>query len=72
VNVVAPGHTATDPTGSRLSTEARAAMAETLVPGRWMSPEEQANAVIWLCSEGASGITGAIVNVNGGNYMPSG
>jgi len=45
-------------------------MAATLVPGRFMTPEEPANAIIWLCSGAASGINGAIINVNGGNYMP--
>jgi NAD(P)-dependent dehydrogenase (short-subunit alcohol dehydrogenase family) len=72
VNVVAPGHT---PSGNWLtdaSTEEREALAATLVPGRFMTTEEQANAILWLCSDAASGVNGAIINVNGGNHMPQG
>jgi NAD(P)-dependent dehydrogenase (short-subunit alcohol dehydrogenase family) len=68
VNVVAPGHTASEKTPTRSPNWE--AMAETLVPGRWMTAEEQANAVLWLCSDAASGCNGAIINVNGGIYMP--
>jgi NAD(P)-dependent dehydrogenase (short-subunit alcohol dehydrogenase family) len=45
------------------------AIADTLVPGRFLTPDEPANAIIWLCSDRASGINGAIVSVNGGNHM---
>jgi 3-hydroxybutyrate dehydrogenase len=34
--------------------------------GRLIEPAEIASAVAWLCSEGASGTTGAIVAVDGG------
>ena len=68
VNVVAPDHTAShdDPA----SKELYEAMAPSLVPGRWLTPDESANAIVWLCSDEASGLNGAIVNVNGGIYMP--
>ena len=46
------------------------AVAEKLVPGRYMAPDESANAIVWLCSNEATGVNGTIVNVNGGNYMP--
>ena len=69
VNVVAPGHTLSDNAIAAIG-ERFEGMAESLVPGRFMTPEESANAIVWLCSDDASGINGAIVNVNGGNYMP--
>ena len=70
VNVVAPGHTLSEGALATVSRERIEEMAATLVPGRFMTPEEPANAIIWLCSGAASGINGAIINVNGGNYMP--
>jgi len=70
VNVVAPGHTLSEGVLATVSRERIEEMAATLVPGRFMTPEEPANAIIWLCSGAASGINGAIINVNGGNYMP--
>jgi NAD(P)-dependent dehydrogenase (short-subunit alcohol dehydrogenase family) len=72
INVVAPGHTVTEGSRSYLTDDQMGAYAATLVPGRWMEPEEVANAITWLCSDAASGINGAIINVNGGNHMPQG
>jgi NAD(P)-dependent dehydrogenase (short-subunit alcohol dehydrogenase family) len=73
VNVVAPGHTSSDvqyEDGSTADGAADWAAAEKLVPGRYMAPDESANAIVWLCSDDATGVNGAIVHVNGGNYMP--
>ena len=70
VNVVAPGHTVSDNAIAAIGPDRIEAMTESLVPGRFMTPDESANVIVWLCSDGASGINGAIVNVNGGNYMP--
>ncbi len=39
------------------------------VLGRLGEPEDIANAVAWLCSEKASFITGAVLDVNGGTVM---
>jgi NAD(P)-dependent dehydrogenase (short-subunit alcohol dehydrogenase family) len=72
VNTVTPGHTLTNGILKNLPREQWDAMAETLVPGRLMTPEEPANAIVWLCSDAASGINGAIVHVNGGHHMPQG
>jgi NAD(P)-dependent dehydrogenase (short-subunit alcohol dehydrogenase family) len=73
VNVVAPGHTSSllghDLHPTTAETEE---MVESLVPGRLMDPEESAQAILWLCSAAASGVNGAIINVNGGNHMPQG
>jgi NAD(P)-dependent dehydrogenase (short-subunit alcohol dehydrogenase family) len=70
VNVVAPGHTFSETFVASIADAQVDAIAESLVPGRFMTPEESANAIVWLCSDEASGVNGAIVNVNGGNYMP--
>jgi NAD(P)-dependent dehydrogenase (short-subunit alcohol dehydrogenase family) len=72
VNVVAPGHTASETLLEALTPEQVETMAATLVPRRLMEPEEPANAIVWLCSDAASGVNGAIINVNGGNHMPQG
>jgi NAD(P)-dependent dehydrogenase (short-subunit alcohol dehydrogenase family) len=45
-------------------------MLKTLVPmGRMGKPEEIADAVLWLCSSGASYITGQSISVDGGYVM---
>jgi len=71
VNSVAPGSTAfpggswgrrleEDPEGMRRFIEANIPM------GRFGTPEEIADAVVYLCSDRASWITGACLNVDGG------
>jgi NAD(P)-dependent dehydrogenase (short-subunit alcohol dehydrogenase family) len=70
VNVVAPGHTETEGTLGSLTAEQRSAAARALVSGRWLQPEEVASAILYLCSEAAAGMQGAILHVNGGNWMP--
>jgi NAD(P)-dependent dehydrogenase (short-subunit alcohol dehydrogenase family) len=72
VNVMAPGHTLSETMLDTLPQEEIEAMAAALIPGRFMTPEEPANAILWLCSDEASGVNGAIINVNGGNHMPQG
>jgi NAD(P)-dependent dehydrogenase (short-subunit alcohol dehydrogenase family) len=72
VNVMAPGHTLSETMIDILPPEEIESMGATLVPGRWLSPEEPAQAILWLCSDEASGVNGAILNVNGGNHMPQG
>ena len=37
--------------------------------GRWGTPQDQANAVLFLVSGAASFITGATLDVNGGQVM---
>jgi NAD(P)-dependent dehydrogenase (short-subunit alcohol dehydrogenase family) len=72
VNVMAPGHTLSETMMDILPPEEVESMAAGLVPGRWLTPEEPAQAILWLCSDEASGVNGAIINVNGGNHMPQG
>ena len=70
VNVVAPGHTASEHVRRELTEEQFNEIASTLVPRRWMEPEEVAQAIVFLLSDSARAMTGAVLNVNAGNYMP--
>jgi len=70
INVVAPGPTETEGTGLRLTEKQRQAIANAITPGRWLAPDEIADAIVYLCSDAARGIHGAILNVNGGSWMP--
>lgn len=64
VNAVAPGWIAT---GSQTPAEMRAGLATPV--GRSGTPAEIASCVAWLCSAGASYITGQLVVVDGGNSI---
>lgn len=72
VNVVSPGPTNTEGAFLRRSAEESAAFAERTIPGRLTEPEEVAETIVFLCSPAASGLNGAILNVNGGDYQPTG
>jgi NAD(P)-dependent dehydrogenase (short-subunit alcohol dehydrogenase family) len=66
VNAVSPGLTDT-PLIAGYTPEKRAAMLKRVVLGRFGRPEEIASAAVYLISERASFMTGAIMNVNGGS-----
>ena len=68
VNAIAPGFIATDMTRV-LSDDQKAEMAWTIPLGRAGQPEDVANAVLFLASEGAAYITGQVLNVDGGMVM---
>jgi 3-oxoacyl-[acyl-carrier protein] reductase len=68
VNAVSPGFIGTDMT-AHLSDELRQKMVETIPLARLGSPEEVANAVVFLASDSAAYITGEVLKVNGGMYM---
>ena len=70
VNTVAPGHTASETILTYTSRETLNEMAQELVSKRWLEPEEIAQGIVFLSSDAASGINGAILNINGGNFMP--
>jgi NAD(P)-dependent dehydrogenase (short-subunit alcohol dehydrogenase family) len=76
VNAVCPGFTDTDlvarsieaitgKTG-RSEDEARAALSASNPQGRLITPDEVAMTIVWLCSDGASGVNGTAVPVAGG------
>jgi NAD(P)-dependent dehydrogenase (short-subunit alcohol dehydrogenase family) len=79
VNAVCPGYTDTDivresvervvgKTGRSVD-EARAEFVRSNPQGRLVAPAEVADAVAWLCSDGAAAITGQSISVSGGEVM---
>jgi NAD(P)-dependent dehydrogenase (short-subunit alcohol dehydrogenase family) len=79
VNAVCPGYTETDilresianvvaKTG-RSEQEARAEFAAGNPQQRIVQPEQVADAVRWLCGDGAAAITGQAISVSGGEVM---
>jgi len=68
VNAVAPGFIATDMTAV-LSDEFKQRMLTNIPLARFGASEDIAAAVAFLASEGASYITGHVLDVNGGLYM---
>lgn len=70
VNVVSPGPTATETVQARMEDpaqqEAEAVRLRKVPLGRYAAPTDIANAVLFLVSEQASYITGAILPVDGG------
>lgn len=76
VNAVCPGFTDTDLVAGSIENimkktgHSRAQAVAELVKhnpqGRLISPSEVADAVLWLCGEGASGITGQAIAIAGG------
>jgi len=67
-NAVAPGFIATDMTAV-LSDKAKEAALAGIPLGRMGTPEDVAAAVLFLVSDGASYITGQVLNVDGGMVM---
>jgi len=65
VNAVAPGWIHTE---SQTASEVRHGKATPM--GRSGTPEEVASAISWLCSPGASYVTGQLMVVDGGNSLP--
>jgi 3-oxoacyl-[acyl-carrier protein] reductase len=68
VNAVAPGYIET-PMTAVLDEKLRAAMLATIPAGRVGTDADIAHAVAFLASEGASYITGHVLDVNGGMYI---
>ena len=79
VNAVCPGFTDTDivadsvqrivdKTG-RTTADAMAEFTRHNPQGRLVRPEEVADAVAWLCSDGAGAVHGQCLSVSGGEVM---
>ncbi|MBX2819074.1 MAG: 3-oxoacyl-[acyl-carrier-protein] reductase [Rhodothermaceae bacterium] len=68
VNVVAPGYVATDMTAA-LSEKAQEAMLGAVPLGRPASPQDVANAVLFLSSSYSDYVTGHVLHVDGGLAM---
>ena len=66
VNAVSPGLIATEIHAASGMPDRLASMAPSLPIGRAAQPEEVAEPVLWLLSEAASYVTGAILRVAGG------
>jgi 3-oxoacyl-[acyl-carrier protein] reductase len=64
VNVLAPGFIETE----MLDGLPRDRILPQIPAGRFGQPEEVAAAAVFLCSESAAYITGAVLNINGGVY----
>lgn len=69
VNAVAPGTVATERFRALRSAEEGRRLAASVPIGRVAEPEEIAEAVLYLASDGARYITGATLDVNGGLLM---
>jgi 3-hydroxybutyrate dehydrogenase len=76
VNAVCPGYTETEllrasleqitSKTSRSEQEARSILLRSNPQQRFVTPEEVANAALWLCMPGSAAITGQAVSVSGG------
>ncbi len=66
VNVVAPAGILTDMVTNMMNEEMLTAFANSHPVGRLGQPEEVAQAVVWLCSDAASFITGHTLMIDGG------
>jgi len=71
VTVVAPGFVRTDMVSDLLSGPAGGDIERQSPLGRVAEPEEVAEVILFLASEKAAYLTGAIVDVNGASYLRS-
>jgi NAD(P)-dependent dehydrogenase (short-subunit alcohol dehydrogenase family) len=69
VNVLCPGPTLTELIRERTSQAFRDQVAGQVPLGRWIEPEEQAEAVLFLVGPGAAMITGLVLDVDGGQLL---
>ncbi len=69
VNVVCPGATLTPLVESKTEAAFRAEVGQQVPLGRWITPEEQAEAVLFLVSPRGAMITGHVMVVDGGQLL---
>ena len=68
VNVVAPGMVLTD-MARKIPPEFLAKAMDETVLGRFATPEDVAELVVFLCSDRARHITGEVIKIDGGQYI---
>ena len=68
INSIAPGFISTDMTENNKGVNADYLVKEIPL-GRFGKPEEVASLISFMCSDGASYITGQTIHINGGLYM---
>ena len=68
INAIAPGFISTDMTENNKGVNADYLVKEIPL-GRFGEPEEVASLISFMCSNGASYITGQTIHINGGLYM---
>jgi NAD(P)-dependent dehydrogenase (short-subunit alcohol dehydrogenase family) len=66
VNVVSPGHTETDGVRASMPRDRREAAARELASRCWLRPDEVSSAIVYPCSDAASGVNGVILHVDAG------
>jgi NAD(P)-dependent dehydrogenase (short-subunit alcohol dehydrogenase family) len=69
-NAIRPGVTLTDMTNAvRRDADLRARVAATIAMNRCATPDEIAHPILWLLSDEASFVSGAILDASGGGFM---
>jgi len=69
VNTVCPGATLTPLVVSKTTHEFRDTISKQVPLGRWVSPEDIAQAVLFLASDRSAMITGVVLDVDGGQLL---
>jgi NAD(P)-dependent dehydrogenase (short-subunit alcohol dehydrogenase family) len=69
VNVICPGPTLTPLVKSNTTDEFRNVIEEQIPLGRWITPSDIAETVLFLVSERAAMITGMVLDVDGGQLL---
>jgi NAD(P)-dependent dehydrogenase (short-subunit alcohol dehydrogenase family) len=72
VNAIAPGLTDTAQPRYGNTDSELVEMARTTIPlgGKLLAPDQIASTAVFLASDDASAVTGQVLHVNGGSYMP--
>lgn len=71
VNAVLPGPIMTPQMDAKIDDATREAIPRKVPLGRWLTPEEVAAPILFLCSDAASGCTGTHLVVDGGLHIGS-
>ena len=69
VNAVLPGPIMTPQMDAKIDAKSRAAVPRQVPLGRWLTPDEVADPILFFCSEASRGCTGTHVLVDGGLHI---